>query len=84
MIIDTSLVMFFVLMYFFDLNNWFILIIGFFITPQIVHNALKGNNPKFISKYIFGILATNIFIPVFQIIISNSYILGAVQVILEV
>lgn len=61
---DSSLIVFFILMYFFELDNWFILINSLFILPQIVHNALRGNNPKFISAYIFGVLASNILYPV--------------------
>ncbi|CAD8047632.1 unnamed protein product [Paramecium sonneborni] len=51
-----SLIIYFILMYFFYPYNWFIYITGMCLLPQIIHNVRIGNNPKFISYYIFGIL----------------------------
>lgn len=51
-------------MYFFELYDWFICLTGLLMVPQIVHNARIGNNPKFISHYIFGILCPSIVYPV--------------------
>ena len=61
---DVALIAYFVLMYFFELENWFILLNSLFMVPQIVHNAMRGNNPKFIPEYIFGVLGSNILYPV--------------------
>ncbi|CAD8105155.1 unnamed protein product [Paramecium primaurelia] len=46
-------------------QNSFLLMIGFFMTPQIIHNIRLGTNPKFIPEYIFGLLSINIAAPVY-------------------
>ncbi|CAD8045581.1 unnamed protein product [Paramecium sonneborni] len=51
-----SLIFYFILMYYFNTYNWFICLTGLNLLPQIIHNIRLGNNPKFISYFIFGIL----------------------------
>ncbi|CAD8139736.1 unnamed protein product [Paramecium octaurelia] len=51
-----SLILYFLLMYFFFTYNWFICLTGLCLLPQIIHNIRLGNNPRFISYFVFGIL----------------------------
>ena len=76
-----TLIMYFVLMYFFDLNNWVVLITGLFILPQVVHTAIRGTSPGFNNKYIFGVIGTNIIYPVclFYFIYKLSSIFAVVK-----
>lgn len=52
-------------MYYLYIYNWFSVWLSFFIVPQIVHNAMRGNNPKFFPWYVFGILFLRIDIPLY-------------------
>ena len=70
--LDASLIIYFILMYFWQLSNVFILFNSLFFVPQIIHNAQRGNNPKFIPEYIFGILGSTLLIPVYLIYLLKS------------
>ncbi|CAD8198094.1 unnamed protein product [Paramecium octaurelia] len=60
-----SVLTLFLLLQEYELYNSFLLIIGFFMTPQIIHNIRLGTNPKFIPEYIFGFLSINIAVPLY-------------------
>ncbi|KAM3134393.1 hypothetical protein pb186bvf_013506 [Paramecium bursaria] len=60
-----SLIGYFILMYFFELENWFICLTGLVMIPQVIHNVRNGNNPKFIYAYIFGILCPSMLYPIY-------------------
>jgi hypothetical protein len=51
-------------MYYFYVYNLFAIWISLFIVPQIVHNAMRGNNPKFYNWYVWGMLASRVLLPV--------------------
>ncbi|CAD8107767.1 unnamed protein product [Paramecium sonneborni] len=61
----SSLLTLFLLLQEYELYNSFLLLIGFFMTPQIIHNIRLGSNPKFILEYIFGFLSINIAVPLY-------------------
>lgn len=50
--------LFLILYQLFAYYEWFTFWMIFYITPQIVHNFIKGNKPKLVELYIFGILST--------------------------
>ncbi|CAD8108254.1 unnamed protein product [Paramecium sonneborni] len=60
-----SVLTMFLLLEEYELYNSFLLIIGFFMTPQIIHNFREGTNPKFMPEYIFGFLSINIAVPLY-------------------
>ena len=62
--LDVSVLTLFLLLQEYELYNSFLLVIGFFMTPQIIHNIRLGTNPKFIPEYIFGFLSINVAVPV--------------------
>ncbi|CAD8134818.1 unnamed protein product [Paramecium octaurelia] len=61
-----SLIIYFVLMYFLSNYNWFICLTGLILLPQIIHNIRLGNNPKFISYFVFGILVPSMFYQIYN------------------
>ncbi|KAM3128377.1 hypothetical protein pb186bvf_019505 [Paramecium bursaria] len=61
----TSIIVLYVLMKSFEFYNQFIILLSFFMVPQIIHNIQQGQNPKFIPEYIFGFLLPNIFQPLY-------------------
>ncbi|CAK94524.1 unnamed protein product (macronuclear) [Paramecium tetraurelia] len=63
--LDVSVLTLFLLLQEYELYNSFLLVIGFFMTPQIIHNIRQGINPKFIPEYIFGFLSINIAVPLY-------------------
>ena len=73
--LDAALFIFMTLMYLFYVYNWFSIWLSFFLLPQIVHNAMRGNNPKFYHWYIWGLLFTRLSIPVnFKFKLSKNFI----------
>lgn len=72
--LDTALISYFVLMYFLQLSDAFILLNSLFFVPQIVHNAQRGNNPKFISTYILGVLGSTMLLPVSSLLNHHHHI----------
>lgn len=57
----------------FELYNWFLILIAFFITPQIIHNIKQGNNPRFIPEYIVGVILVNMALPVINLIMEAVF-----------
>lgn len=55
---------FLISMYYLYIFNWFSVWISLMMVPQIVHNAMRGNNPRFYPWYVFGLLFTRISLPV--------------------
>lgn len=60
-----SLFVFLILMYYFNIYNWFAIWLSLFCFPQIVHNAMRGNSPKFYPYYVYGLLFTRICLPLY-------------------
>lgn len=59
-----SLISYFIIMYYFDLNDWAVLISSLYMLPQVIHNACRGTKTGLIYKYAFGVLGLNIIHPV--------------------
>lgn len=64
--LDLALFIYLTLSYFFEYDEWLILIQHLFFIPQIVHNARAGNNPGFQPFYVLGYLGLRIFIPIYE------------------
>lgn len=56
-----------VLIYFFNLNDWFVFAMYFFYLPQIIHSAIRGQALQFMPGIIGFYYATRLIYPVFQI-----------------
>ena len=66
------------LIYYFILTNWWILIMHLFLVPQIIHNAIRGQNCGFNPYYLFLFIGVRIIIPVKHIIYGNIIIMQAI------
>ncbi len=51
-------------MYYFVYYNLFLIWLSFYITPQIIHNVMRGGNMKLDNLYIFGIMLPSFLVPV--------------------
>lgn len=65
-IVDVGLFIYLTLTYFFNYEEWLILLQGLLFLPQIVHNVRVGTNPGFQPLYLFGFLALRFMIPLYE------------------
>lgn len=59
------LIGFLISVYYLVLYNWFVFISYFFFLPQIIHNAMRGQNCGFDFNYIFFFIGIRILIPLY-------------------
>ncbi len=52
------------LLYYFIYYNVFLILVNLYLLPQIIHVAYRDSHVEFDKVFVFGLLATRLFIPV--------------------
>ena len=63
-LLDITLFVLLILLYFFVLVNWFVIILQMYLIPQIYHTAKSSRSLKNLNIYLLPFTAIRIIIPV--------------------